>query len=104
MQTINFQGRKAGEDSLGTATATESWNLSGGSFDQKKVTLGVDLTSLTLTATDKTIYVLTVVGAGYAITWPANVKWQGAAKQPAASGTTVFLFYYDGTNFLEVKE
>lgn len=103
MLNADFPTRKLGTDNLGNQTDTLALNFSASSFDNKQITLTENLTTLTMTAgaTAKSGYYLYVVGAGFTITWPANVKWLGAAKQPSASGTTVFHFVWDGTNFIE---
>lgn len=76
--------------------------------DNKKVTFGGQLTSITFAATRLGAYQFYVVQdatGGRTIPWPSNVKFKGDAEQPSAAPSSVscFLMLYDGANFLTAR-
>lgn len=100
---LSSVSRKMGQDELGSQTGAIAIDFSSGSFDHKHSTLTGNVTPTLTASVTGSLYIWLVTGAGFSITWPANVKWIGAARQPAAAGNSLFALYYDGTNFIPIE-
>lgn len=91
----------------GSGSQTVDWSL-GNTFEQ---TATGNITTFTWNnAKAGSVYtmVITQGGAGsFTVSWPAAVLW-GGGSAPTLTTTAgkkdIFVFYYDGTNFLEVSQ
>ena len=81
-----------------TLTGSPTWIIRNGYNATWNIAAGSE--TLSITADDGDSGTLVVINAGGEITWPANSNWPDATEPTlTATGTDVFSFIYDGTNY-----
>lgn len=81
-----------------TLTGSPTWVIRNGYNATWNIAAGSE--TLSITADDGDSGTLVVINAGGEITWPANSNWPDATEPTlTATGTDVFSFIYDGTNY-----
>ena len=95
--------RKEASDTL-TFSATPTIDWDSNTADNKALTLTANVTSSTFNATRPGWYTLELTQdgtGGRTFAWPVGTTYTGVVPEPnsTASSTTVFLMYYNGTNF-----
>jgi len=81
-----------------TLTGSPTWVIRNGYNATWNIAAGSE--TLSITADDGDSGTLIVINNGGEITWPANSNWPDATEPTlTATGTDVFSFIYDGTNY-----
>lgn len=98
--TPSTSERFVGEDVVSFSTSP-TFNFSGGTRNNKSMTLTADVTDATFVATEKTEHTLRIIQddvGGHDFVFPANVVGNPPPPDSTPGSSSIYRFYSDGTN------